>query len=168
MAKPKPFSATAENQSQQVALPMRGNQRLVLLLFPTFRVLRNPSREFWIATTLKLLKNLFRLWGIFLHIFCWGLRTLSWKNNEPTNLFRAMTVITSVSDRPIISLVYVWKSIKKWCSFAKKKRNSALSEHTCLTNHTIGRISLKLPPVNGVTTSAFVWKPGVSTPPTLP
>ena len=95
MAKPKPFSATAENQSQQVALPMRGNQRLVLLLFPTFRVLRNPSREFWIATTLKLLKNLFRLWGIFLL----NLRTLSWKNNEPTLfiLFRAMTVITRKS-----------------------------------------------------------------------
>ena len=165
MAKPKPFSATAENQSQQVALPMRGNQRLVLLLFPTFRVLRNPSREFWIATTLKLLKNLFRLWGIFLL----NLRTLSWKNNEPTLfiLFRAMTVITSVSDRPNISLVYV--CIKKWSSFAKKKEeNSALSEHTCLTNHTIGRIILKLPPVNGVTTSAFVWKPGISTPPTLP
>ena len=35
------------------------------VLFPTFRVLRNPSREFWIATTLMLLKNLFRLWGIF-------------------------------------------------------------------------------------------------------
>ena len=132
MAKPKSFSETAENQSQQVALPMRGNQRLVLLLFPTFRVLRNPSREFWIATTLKLLKNLFRLWGIFLV----NLRTLSWKNNEPTLfiLFRAMTVITSVSDRPNISLVYVWKSIKKLSSFAKKKKeNSALSEHTYLT-----------------------------------
>ena len=27
---------------------MKGNQRLVLLLFITYRVLRNPSREFWI------------------------------------------------------------------------------------------------------------------------
>ena len=59
---------------------MKGNQRLVLLLFLTFRVLRNPSREFWIATTLKLLKNLFRLWSIFSP----NLRILSRKNNEPT------------------------------------------------------------------------------------
>ena len=35
------------------------DERLVLLLFLTFRVLRNPSRGFWIARTLKLLKNLF-------------------------------------------------------------------------------------------------------------
>ena len=36
---------------------MKGNQWLVLLLFLTLRVLRNPSREFWMATTLKLLKT---------------------------------------------------------------------------------------------------------------
>ena len=42
----KTSSVNAENQLQLVALPMRGNQRLVLLLFPTCRVLRNPSREF--------------------------------------------------------------------------------------------------------------------------
>ena len=57
----KAFSVTSKNQLQLVTLLMKGNQRLVLLLFLTFRVLRNPSREFWIATTLKLLKNLFRL-----------------------------------------------------------------------------------------------------------
>ena len=88
---------------------------------------------------LKLLKNLFGLWGIFLP----NLRILSRKNNEPTllTLFRAMTVITSISDqtcdRPNVSLVHVWKSIKKQSSFAKKE-NSALLEQTCLTNHTIG------------------------------
>ena len=88
---------------------------------------------------LKLLKNLFSLWGIFLP----NLRILSRKNNEPTLfiLFRAMTVITSKSDqtcdRPNVSLVHVWKSIKKQSSFAKKE-NSALLEQTCLTNHTIG------------------------------
>ena len=79
MAIQKPFSVTAENQVQLVALLMKGNQQLVLLLFLTFRVLRNPSREFWIATTLKLLKNLFRPWGIFSP----NLRILSRKNNEP-------------------------------------------------------------------------------------
>ena len=70
------------------------------LLFLTFRVLRNPSREFWMATTLKLLKNLFRLWGIFLP----NLRILSRKNNEPTPfiLFLAMTVITNTGADPII------------------------------------------------------------------
>ena len=42
----KNFSVTAENQLQLVAFLMRGNQRLVSLLFHTFGVLRNPSREF--------------------------------------------------------------------------------------------------------------------------
>ena len=70
----------------------------------TYRVLLNPSREFWIATTLKLLKNLFRLWGIFSP----NLRILSRKNNEPTPfiLFLAMTVTTNTSDRPNASLVH--------------------------------------------------------------
>ena len=45
---------------------VRGNQRLVSSLFPTSKMLRNPARQFWIATTLKLLKNLSRLWDIFL------------------------------------------------------------------------------------------------------
>ena len=115
---------------------MRRNQRLVLLLFLTFRALRNPLREFWITKTFKLLKYLFRLEGIFLL----NLRILSRKNNIPTLfiLFRPVTVITSISDRPIISLVHVWKSIIRRSSFVKKKENSALSEHACLTNHTVG------------------------------
>ena len=45
MAIPKLFSVTAENQLQLVALLIRGNQLLVLLLFPTFKVLRNPSAQ---------------------------------------------------------------------------------------------------------------------------
>ena len=65
----------------------------------------------WIATRLKLLKNLFRLKGMFSP----NLRILSLKNNEPTLfiLFRAMTVIKSLQDRSNVSLVHVWKSIKK-------------------------------------------------------
>ena len=51
--------------------------------------------------------------------------------------------------------------------FFCKKENSALLEHTCLTNHTIGGIILKLSLLIGVTTSAFVWKPGILTPPAL-
>ena len=42
----KPLSVTAQNQLQLVTLLMKGNQQLVLLLFLTFRGLRNPSREF--------------------------------------------------------------------------------------------------------------------------
>ena len=37
---------TAKNQLQIVTLLMKGNQQLVLLLFLTYRVLLNPSREF--------------------------------------------------------------------------------------------------------------------------
>ena len=97
--------------------------------------------EFWIATALKLLKNLFRLWGIFLP----NLRILSRKNNQPIwfILSLAMTVTTNTSDRPNLSLVHAWKSIKKRFSLVKKE-NSALSEHTCLTNHTVGRDSSKI------------------------
>ena len=51
-----------------------------------------------IQKTLKLLKNLFRLWGIFSP----NPRILSRKNNEPTPfiLFLAMTVTMNTSDRP--------------------------------------------------------------------
>ena len=109
-----------------------------MLLWFTFRELWKPSRKFWIAPTLKLLKNLFRLWGIFSP----NLRILSRRNNEPTPfiLFLAMTVTTNTSDRPNVSLVHVWKIIQKRFSFTKKE-NSALSGHTCLTNHTIGSIT---------------------------
>ena len=72
----------------------------------------------------------FRLWGIFLL----NQRILSQKNNEP---LLAMTVTTITSDRPNVSLVDFWKRIKKLVFFCKKE-NSALFEHTCLTNHTIG------------------------------
>ena len=57
-----------------------------------------------IQKTLKLLKNLFRLWGIFSP----NPRILSRKNNEPSPfiLFLAMTVIMNTSDRPNVSLVH--------------------------------------------------------------
>ena len=108
MALQKLFSVAAKNQLQLVTLPMKGNQRLVLLLFPTFRVLRNPSREFWIATTLKLLRNLFRLWGIFLPFIG------QTKRQFGTRL----------------------KEHHKSVFFCKE--NLSLSEHTCQTNHAIG------------------------------
>ena len=64
----------------------------------------------------------FRLWGIFLL----NQRILSQKNNEP---LLAMTVTTNTSDRPNISLVHIWKSIKKRFSFAKKKIQLYWSTH---------------------------------------
>ena len=48
-----------------------------------------------------------------------------------------------------------------------EKENSALSQHTCLINHQLGGTILKLSPLVDVTTSAFVWKPCISTLPTL-
>ena len=45
--------------------------------------------------------------------------------------------------------------------FFCKKENSALSEHTCLLTIQLGGIILKLSPLIGVTTSAFVWKLGI-------
>ena len=41
-----------------------------------------------------------------------------------------------------------------------KKDNSALSEHTCQTNHTIAWVTLKLAPPIGGTIKDVVWKPG--------
>ena len=104
-----------------------------------------------IRQTLKFLKNLFRLQGIFLP----NLRILSRKNNEPTLFipFHAMTVIKRQLSRRL-------KEHQKAFFFGKKE-NSALSERTCLTNHPIGWDNSE------ITTSAFVWKPGISTPPTL-
>ena len=119
----KTSSVTAENQLQLVALPMRGNQRLVLLLFPTFRVLRNPSREFWIATTLKLLKNLFRLWSIFLP----NLRTLKEQRTDAI-----YSIPCNDCDNGYIgqtSLVHVWKSIKKRFFFLQKRKFSFIGAH---------------------------------------
>ena len=164
MAIKKPFSVTAKIQLQLVNLLMKGNQRLVLLSFLTFRVLRNPSREFWIARTLKLFNNLFILWGIFSP----NLRILTRKNNEPMPfiLFLAMTVTTNTSDRPNVSLVHDWKSIKMRFSFTKRKIQLYRSTHAKLTMQLDG-IILKLSPLIGVTTNAFVWRLGILILPTL-
>ena len=77
-----------------------------------------------------------------------------------------MTVTTYTSDRPNVSLVYIWENIQKWFSFAKKKIQLCQSTHDQLTIQ-LGGISLKLSPLIGVTTIAFVWKLGILTLPTL-
>ena len=164
MAIPNLFSITAKKQLQLIALPMRRNQWLVLLLLPTFRVLRNPSREFWIAPTLKLLKNLFKLWGTFLP----NLWILSRKNKLTNAIY---SILCNGCDNqyingPNLSLVHIWKSIKRHSSFAKKKIQLYWSTHAEPTIQ-LGGISLKLSPLISITTSTFVWKPGISTQPTL-
>ena len=84
---------------------------------------------------LKFLKNLLRLWCISLP----NLKILLRNNNKPTLflLFLSVIVMTSISNKHNVSLVHVWKSIKKNC-FLLQKKNSALLEYTCLTNYKIG------------------------------
>ena len=126
---------TAKNQLQIVTLLIKGNQRLVLLLFFTYRVLRNPSREFWIATTLKLLKNLFRLNG---HTFA--------KPKDPVTKEQGTDAIYSIPCNNCDN-EYIGQTKRQFGTRLKehqkavffcKKESSAFSEHTCLTNHTIG------------------------------
>ena len=127
MARQKPSSVTAKNQLQLVTLLMKGSQRLVLLLFLTFRVLQNPSREFWIATTLKLLKKPFQtLW----HIFA--------KLKDPVTKEQRTDAIYVIPcndcdnkhiGQTNVSLVHVWKSIRNRFSFAKRKIQLYRSTH---------------------------------------
>ena len=114
---------------------MRGNQRLVWLLFFTFRVLRNPSREFWIATTLKLLKNPLQTLG---RIFAKPKDPVT-KNNKPTLfiLFPCNDYDHDYIGQTKRQFGTLLKEHQKAVFFCKNE-NSALSEHTCLTNHTIG------------------------------
>ena len=70
-------------------------------------------------------------------------------------LFYVMTVITSISDRPKVSLVRIWKSIiKKLSSFAKKKIQLCGSTHAWLTIQLDG-IILKLSIRINIATSAL-------------
>ena len=128
-------------------------------VIPYIQGVTEPIKIILIATTLTLIRNLFRLRAYFLP----NLRILSRKNNEPTLsiLFLAMTVIVSTSDRPNVSLIHVWKSIKERSPFCEKE-NSALSERTCLTNHIVGWDKSKI-----ITTSRLYHQPGILTPPTL-
>ena len=63
------------------------------------------------------------------------------------NLFLAMTVTTNTSDRPNVQFDTRLKEHQK-AVFLCKKENSALSEHTCRTNHTIGWDNSKITTTN--------------------
>ena len=70
MALQKLFSLTAKNQLQLVALLMKGNQRLVLLLFPTFRGVMEPikrilnSHNVKVASKNQTLGHIFAIYSI--------------------------------------------------------------------------------------------------------
>ena len=154
MAIPKLFSVTAQNQLQLVALLMwegTSDWFRCYSLHPRCYGTQQDNFEWpqrWICS---------KTYSDFGTNFCQTYGSCHERKTEATLfiLFRAMTVITSTSDRPNVNLVHVWKSIKKRSSF--EKENSALSEHTTLANHTVRRDKSKI-----ITT-----KSGVSTPPTL-
>ena len=164
MARQKPSSVTAKNQLQLVTLLMKGSQRLVLLLFLTFRVLQNPSREFWIATTLKLLKKPFQtLWHIFAKL---KYPVTKEQRTDAIYVIPCNDCDNEYIGQTNVSLVHVWKSIRKRFSFAKRKIQLYRSTHAWLTIQ-LGGIILKLSPLICVTTSAFVWRLSMLTPPTF-
>ena len=127
MARQKPSSVTAKDQLQLVTLLMKGSQRLVLLLFLTFRVLQNPSREFWIATTLKLLKKPFQtLWHIFAKL---KYPVTKEQRTDAIYVIPCNDCDNEYIGQTNVSLVHVWKSIKKRFSFAKRKIQLYRSTH---------------------------------------
>ena len=89
----------------------------------------------FIFSSITFWDHIVHLWHVFPHYKV--LFKMSEMTSLPFILFLAMTVTTNTSGRPNISLVHIWKSIKKLGFFCKKE-NSALLEHTCLINHTVG------------------------------
>ena len=74
-------------------------------VIPYIQGVTEPIKRILNGHNVKVAQKPFQTLGIFLP----NLRILSRKNNEPTLfiLFPAMTVITSISDRPNVSLVHV-------------------------------------------------------------
>ena len=117
MAVQKLFSVTAKNVWQLVALLMKGNQRLVLLLFLTFRVLRNPSRDFEYPQPVKDPVTEVQRTDTISSIPC----------NDCGNEYIRPT------KRQFDTRLKEHQKVVLFC----KKENSALSEHTCLNKHTL-------------------------------
>ena len=120
---------------QLVILLMRRNQRLVLPLFLTFMVLRNPSREFWISHNVYVAQKPFQTLG---HIFAKLKDPIT--NEQLTDGF--FSIPCNGCDHKYIGQTRRQfgtrlKEHQRAVSFCEKE-NLALSEHTCLINHTIG------------------------------
>ena len=113
----------------------RGNQRLVLLLFITFRVVRNPSREFLNSHNVKVAQKPFQTLG---HIFAKPKDPVTKEQQTDTSY----PIPCNDCDNQYIGQIKRQfgtrlREHQKAVIFCKKE-NSALSEHTRLTNHTIG------------------------------
>ena len=94
---------------------------------PYIQDVTEPIKRSLNSHNVKVAQKPFKTLGIFLP----NQRILSWKNNEPTPfiLFLAVTITTNTSDRPNVSWVHVWKSIKKRLSLAKNKIQLYRSTH---------------------------------------
>ena len=105
--------------------------------------LRDPSREYWIATTLTLLKKPFQSLG---HTF--GKPKDPVTKEQRTDAIYAIPhnnfddKYTRQTKRQFGTRVRFKEHLK--AVFFCKKENSALSEHTWLTNHTIGLDKTKI------------------------
>ena len=84
---------------------LKGKPATGFAVIPYIQGVTEPIKRILNSHNVKVTQNLFRVWGIFSP----NLRILSRKNNEPTPfiLFLAMTVTTTTSDRPNVSLVYI-------------------------------------------------------------
>ena len=125
---------------------------LVLRLFRTSVVLRNPPNEVWPTTTLKLSNNIFRSWTIF----SLNPRIVHWGSNEPSLFILSLAEtancvnIEQAKSQWISSFINWFDKTKsrfgtrlkehQKAVFLCKKENSALTEHTevtCQTNDAI-------------------------------
>ena len=138
MAIQKPFSVTAKNQLQLVTLLMKGNQRLVLLLFLTFR---EPIKRILNSHNVKVAQKPFQTLG---HIFA--------KPKDPVTKEQRTDAIYSIPCNDCDN-EYIGQTKRQFGTRLKehqkavffcKKENSALSEHTCLTNHKIVKDKSKI------------------------
>ena len=91
-------------------------------------------KKFWLTAMLKLLKSLFRHWGIL----SLNLRIVRRGSNGPTLFIPSIQRLRTRMYRT--NQTSVWYAFKgapmQKAVFLGKNKNSALSEHVCQTNHT--------------------------------
>ena len=87
------------------------------------------------------------------------------KEQQTDAIYSIRAMITSVSDRSNVSLTHFERALKSGL-LLHEKIQLRRSTHAQLTIQ-LGGISIKLSPLIDITTRAFVWKHGISTPPTL-
>ena len=165
MAIQKPFSVTAKNQLVRVSNPLDEREPATgFAVIPYIQGVTEPIKRILNSHNVKVAQKPFQTLG---HIFA--------KPKDPVTKEQRTDAIYSIPCNDCDN-EYIGQTKRQFGTRLKehqkavffcKKENSALSERTCLTNHTIGWEKSKLSPPIGVTISAFVWKLGISTPPTL-